>query len=281
MRLLIFAVILDASYDKDKRVFLSPDKLLPNKMNFILLELKKIIVRSSEQKNNVKLTSFGFFTIAKKSDVQDLLDSILKITYPYISQARKLTDMTQQLSSDSGPGLKFRLLPEALPLGYEDKTSVIVGFRANKNGKKTVLKVFVWKDATDVWYRHKNSMFYKPIISKCTPVDMEDAEEAGQLTLSATGRAREVWTVWLGDYSLTEEEHRGRPVYSDGGSPPGFLYSMEDETWGLSSTIGYSLPVMRSSFAATSPALCHHWQYRELEGSEYKPGDTITVTFNN
>ena len=115
MRLLIFAVILDASYDKDKRVFLSPDKLLPNKMNFILLELKKIIVRSSEQKNNVKLTSFGFFTIAKKSDVQDLLDSILKITYPYISQARKLTDMNKQLEY-SKDGLKFSLLPEALPM---------------------------------------------------------------------------------------------------------------------------------------------------------------------
>ena len=59
-------------------MFLSPDKLPADKMNFILLELKKIISRSSTQKENVKLKSFGgFFTVAKKSGVQDLLDSIL------------------------------------------------------------------------------------------------------------------------------------------------------------------------------------------------------------
>ena len=80
IRLLMFAIILDASYDEEKRVFLSPDKIPPNKMNFILLELKKIIDRSSEQKDNVKLTAYGFFTVAKKSEVQDLLDSILKIS---------------------------------------------------------------------------------------------------------------------------------------------------------------------------------------------------------
>ena len=82
----MFAIILDASYDEEERVFLSPDKLPPQKLNLILLELKKIINRSSKQKDNVKLKSFaGLRTVAKKSDVQDLLDSILKIAYPYIS----------------------------------------------------------------------------------------------------------------------------------------------------------------------------------------------------
>ena len=104
MRLLIFAIILKASYDEGKMVFLSPDKLPPNKMNFIQRELKKIIDRSSAQKENVKLKSFGVFTVAKKSEVQDLLDSILKIAYPYISQARKLTDMNKQVEySNSRP----------------------------------------------------------------------------------------------------------------------------------------------------------------------------------
>ena len=105
-RLLIFATILQASYQEENRVFISPDKLPADKMNFILLELKKIISRSSTQKENVKLKSLGgFFTVAKKSEVQDLLDSILKIAYPYISQARGLTDMNRELehsSSNSG-----------------------------------------------------------------------------------------------------------------------------------------------------------------------------------
>ena len=60
-------------------VFLPPNKLPENSLNFIQRELEDITSRSSEQKDNVKLKSFGFFTIATKSEVQDLLDSILKI----------------------------------------------------------------------------------------------------------------------------------------------------------------------------------------------------------
>ena len=186
----MFAIILDASYDEEKRVFLSPDKLPPNKMNFILLELKKIIGRSSEQKDNVKLKSFGLFTVAKKSEVQDLLDSILKIAYPYISQAKKLSDMNKQLEySHSGASLNFSLLPEALPMGYEDKTPVIVGFQTSEDGKKFVVKNNVWKEETYVFYEHKDAIFYKPIISEAAPVDMEDAKSGhpGPFTLSANG----------------------------------------------------------------------------------------------
>ena len=70
VRLLVFATILQASYDEENRVFLSPDKLPKQQMDFIKSELEDIVRRSSEQKNNVKLKSFGF-TVAKKSEVQD------------------------------------------------------------------------------------------------------------------------------------------------------------------------------------------------------------------
>ena len=210
MRLLIFSTILQASYDEERRVFISPDKLPATKLSYILRELEDIISRSSEQRNNVKLKSFRFFTIAKKSEVQDLFDSILKVAYPYISQARKLTDMNQQLEY-SGGGLKFSLLPEALPMGYEDKTPVIIGFQTDEKGMRTVVKVNVWKEETRVCYGHKGFRFYKSIISESSPVDMEDAE-LETLSLSATGLAQEMWSSPWGDYSLTEEEHR--PVLS-------------------------------------------------------------------
>ena len=61
-------------------VFLSPDKLPETSLDFIQREIEKIIKISSEQKFNVKLTSYGgLFTVAKKTEVQDLLDTILKI----------------------------------------------------------------------------------------------------------------------------------------------------------------------------------------------------------
>ena len=256
-------------------MFISPDKLPSTKLSYILRELEDITSRSSEQKDNVKLKSFGFFTIAKKSEVQDLLDSILKIAYPYISQARKLTDMNKQLEY-SQDGLNFSLLPEALPMGYEDRTPVIVGVQTDEHGVQSVVKVNVWKEKTRVYFEYKGIWFYKPIISESEPVDMEDAES--RLSLSATGQAGEKWSVLLGDYSPTERDHRGRPVYSD--SNDRYLYCLEDGGWGVSASVGYSEPRMRSTSPTPSPALCQHWEYREPCQSEYKPGD-ISVTFKN
>jgi len=271
IRLLIFATILHASYDEERWVFISPDKLTTKKLSYILRELEDIISRSSEQKKNVKLKSFGLFTVTKKSEVQDLLDSILKITYPYISQARKLSDMNKQLEY-SQDGLKFSLLPEALPMGYEDKTPVIIGFQTDENGMRTVVKVNVWKEETCVCYEHKGVVIYKAIISESEPVDMEDAES--RITLSAPGRDGE-WSYYLCDYSLTGEMHRGRPVYRS--TEGRHLYCLDDGAWGVDDRVGDSAPVIRSTSTALSPALCKHWEYQDYDG-KYKPGD-IKITF--
>ena len=270
VRLLIFATILQASYDEERKVFISPDNLSTKKLSYILRELEDIISRSSKQKDNVKLKSFGLFTVAKKSEVQDLLDSILKIAYPYISQARKLTDMNKQLEySRSGAVLKFSLLPEALPMGYEDKTPVIVGFQTNENGKKSVLKVYVWKEVTEVWYRHKNSMFCKPIISESAPVDMENAQSAGTVTLFALGQAR-MWRGIWGDYSLIEREHNGRPVYWH--RSEGYCLYAIGRGWGVGEFVGTSEPRVRSLSPASNPTLCQKWYYTDYDRM-YHSGD--------
>ena len=279
MRLLVFATILYASYDEGKMVFLAPDMLPPNKMDLVLLELNKITSRSSKQKENVKLSSWGF-TVATTAEAQDLLDSILKIAYPYISQAKKLTGMNKEIEySRSGAGFKFCLLPEALPVGYEDKTQVIVGVMKNKLGKRSVVKVPVWRSKESAYYEHKDTLFFKSIVSESVPVDMENAESGHPrtLTLSATGRAL-VWSLWLGDYILTEgEEHRGRPVYRN--STRGVMFSLEDGAWGVSN-VEWNLPWMRSTIAAPSPFLCRDWKHSAnllSGGAPWKDGD-ITVT---
>ena len=256
-------------------VFLPPETLSQQKLDFILQELEDIISRMSKQRDNVKLKSFGLFTSAKNSEVQDLLDSILKIAYPYISQARRLTDMNKHVEySRLGASLKFSLLPEALPMGYEDKTQVIVGFQTNKNGKnKFVVKVHVWRSKENVFYEHHDAIFDKSIISESAPVDMEDAT-SGTVTLSATGQAKKIRPLSLGDYSLTEREHMGRPVYSDGRGR--YLYATGGG-WGVSAYVDGS-GAMRSPSPASSPALCKQWQYSEslLGGAPWKDGD-ITV----
>ena len=290
VRLLIFSTILQASYDEEKRVFLSPNKLPTKSLDFIRRELENIISRSSEQKNNVKLKSLGFFTVAKKSEVQDLLDSILKIAYPYISQARGLTDMNKKLKYPweyPKTGLKFSLLPEALPEGYEDKTPVIIGFKKDESGKKSVVKVHVWKEGTHVLYKNNVLLFYKPIISESAPVDMEDAEcgHPGPFTLSVTGRAGQEFSQFLGQgiygvYNLTEWKRNNRPVYRNRGGY--HLYSLRGGmVWVVSYRTGDKWPAIKSAKPVITPALCQSWEYRYYDDGDYKykPGD-ITITWS-
>ena len=110
----------------------------------------------------------------KKSIVQDMLSSLLKVTYPYISQAKKWTDMRTDLSSSQGK-IKITLMPNYLPHGYEDKAELDVGFNMEKN-VPDLTKVHAWKESANVYFEHKGVRFFKSIISEDAPVDMEDAQ---------------------------------------------------------------------------------------------------------
>ena len=100
---------------------------------------------------------------------------------------------------------------------------------------------------------------------------MEDAVCSKSLSLSATGEARKMWSLYLGDYSLTEEEYRGRHVYSNmdeffknrdiGGIWA--LFCLESGAWAVSEIVSESYPVMRSTSPAHSPAPCQHWEFRD------------------
>ena len=93
-----------------------------------------------------------------------------------------------------------------------------------------------------------------------------------------------------GDYIITDRKHNGRPVY--GNKDKGyvgnsfFLYSEEDGTWTVEGAYvgGGSTPEMKSTTAASCPALCQDWLYtgnssrgREGGGPPWKKGD-ITLS---
>ena len=123
---------------------------------------------------------------------------------------------------------------------------------------------------------------YKPTTPESEPVAMEDVGPPGTLSVSATGEARKKWSSAWGDFTLTEELHRDRPVYRNSDVRYNVnLYSLESGAWGLSWTIGDSQPVIRSTTPAPSPALCQNWEYREYRGSEYKPGDISVVDISD
>merc|ERR1712110_1338907 len=167
-----------------------------------------------------------------------------------ISRAKKLTDMTKQLSLSEGSN-KFRLLPELLPFGYEDSVQMILGVKTDEKGEKTTEKIVVWREESRVFFEKNGVWFFKPINSESEPIHMEDAKPVG---FTVSGRAREGWSQFLGDYTLTGKQHNNRPVYRN--SEGIQLYSLESGAWAMDVIVGHSQPVYRSTDQAPSPALC-------------------------
>ena len=272
-RLIAFSTILRHSYDKREKMF-TPKFLLSSKAQMVIGDKLEAVVKDCrEQKENVNVKTLFIEIEGKKSAVQNMLDSLLKVTYPYISQAKKWTDMKTDLSMSDGK-MKITLIPKYLPHGIEDKTELDIGFKIEKN-ILNLTKVNVWRMNKIVFYEHNDAVFYKTIKSESAPVDMEDAESVHvTVTFSATGPAREKWdSRYRGDFTLTEELRYGRPVYRNSEGSP--LYTMESGAWGVSLSVSDSHPLYRSTAPAPSPVLCQNWQYWD---GGYKPGDiTITV----
>ena len=272
IRLLMFGHLLKESYDKGKKVFLTPDQLPAKKVELIGETLEEIARKSIDQKKNVKTTSWGRESGSKKSEAQNILDSILKFAYPYISAAKNLTDMNKQfMIQNSGYLHQFSLLPDLLPDGYEDATQLTLGQLTGSDGRKSVVKVNVWREEESVWSEYKERKTDANIKSESEEVAIK--MHLAWITVTAIGEASR-WSLSLGVYTLTEEQDRGRPVYRNSGG--WHLYSMESGAWAMGYTIGDIHPYYRSTDQAPSPTLCQNWEYYVGKG-EYKPGD-IKIT---
>ena len=281
VRLLMFGHILNESYDNERKIFITQNQLQANKVTLIGETLEMIARKCIEQKENVKTSSWGLESDNKKSEAQDILDSILKFAYPYVSMAKKLNNMNNQLTiQDSFSGyLCVCVLPDLLPMGKDDGdgTQVTFGYPVNtqlssSDGQmKNAVKVELWRERDTVWCAYENYKSSAIIESETEEVVIKVPLYPGPFTLRATGLpVEELRSGSLCDYLITEEDHRGRPVYSN--SKGYNIFTLEDGYWGVSLRVGNSKPLMRSTRPASSPALCQHWLYRDDEDGKYKPG---------
>ena len=170
VKLHMFAMILRESYDTDKKVFINHYKLSDNKVSLIGRALERIARQCIKQKKYVKTKSWGFEKESIKSDAQNVLDSIFAFAYPYISQARKLTDINESVSNDGH--LKLRLLPEFMPMGQEDKTQLIVGVQTNEKGEKSLSRIQIWRSENHVYVEYEGIVFYEAITSESEPMNL-------------------------------------------------------------------------------------------------------------
>ena len=265
IRLFMFGHVLIESYSEERRVFLSLEQLQPSKVTLIGDTLEMVARKCIEQKKNVKTTSWGFESDTKKSEAQDVLDSILKFAYPYISTAKKLTGMNRNLmmqDTSSSSYHQVSLLADLLPMGYEDATRLVVGYSFDAKGQKYVVKVDVWREEDSVWCGYENYWKEFNINPETKKVVMEMPVCSGPLHLYYTG------LVWnrkgndhKGDYFITDQKHNDRPVY-ESNDGYGYIYSEYDGTWTVDGVeIGSNLPTIKSTTSASCPALCHDWLY--------------------
>ena len=283
IRLFMFGHLLKESYDKRRKVFLTPEQLEVSQVSLIGETLENIARKCIVQRENVKTTNWGFESDFKKSEAQDILDSILKFAYPYISSAKKLTNTNQHLKIQdlTSSDRQIRVLPDLLPMGYEDGTQLTLGYITKSDGRKSVVKVNLWRGTDSVWCEYEKCKSSVKIESDTGEVVIE-LPCPGPFTLSVTGRAGMQWPDYAGEFSITEEEHSGRSIFrhSDGKT---MLFGLEDGGWGVSRELGFHKPAMFSNTPATNPARCQDWQYwyHDDGWKYYSSNGNITVTYNN
>ena len=147
-QLLAFGKIMTFSYEKERNHFL-PFHILPSsKKELIAKELENIANDIIAQAKNIqpkilnRLLPGG--TKKDKGEIQNLVDSILRITYPYISEGKGWTSMLQKVL-DKGNHIKLIIDPTLLPDGEEDATEVCLG-RKQELKQTELLMVKMWKN---------------------------------------------------------------------------------------------------------------------------------------
>ena len=146
LKLIIYSTILKYCYNEEKKTFEVYSNISPANKKIIAVQLEEIAEKCIKLKPNVKTTKFGFERAKKKEASQNVLDEILKITYPFISEGFKWscckTDVADNL------GVTFKLVPHYLPEGEEDEATISVGKLHSSD-----TKLFVWKEENNAFVK--------------------------------------------------------------------------------------------------------------------------------
>ena len=138
-QLLIFSNVARFSYDENSGSFLPFLTLSMQKKRMIATELMDIVSRCLENRSRVKKDYFFSKSSDHKAKVQDTLDTILQVTYPFISEGKGWTKSLPKFDLKDNT---VKVIPKFVPMGEEDKTTLILGVDIQK---KKYLKVEIWR----------------------------------------------------------------------------------------------------------------------------------------
>ena len=152
--LIIFCTILSESYNKEKKCFLPYTMLSDSEKAIIGGEIEMWVRKSLEAKTKINVKAFFQTDLKKNNTLQNHLDVVLRIAYPYVSESKKLTSMKTKISPTDND-IKIKLNPSLLPYGEEDYTLLTIGERKNDDGTYiNDVKIKIWRTETEVYCKY-------------------------------------------------------------------------------------------------------------------------------
>ena len=191
------------SFDEDESLFI-PFNFIPMKRQSTLA--KKITANLKEildLEKTIKVKGFFKESNKEKENKQNLVDSILRISYPYISEGRSWSSIWTKLPPIGK--LKIIIKPEFIPEGQKDKTEVAIGTYGDQS-----VKIGIWKSPDRYVF-----------ISNTTEVfSFENPEKELQINipfqisfmLTSSGLSADWQGSRFGEYQLAGE-HEGAVMY--------------------------------------------------------------------
>jgi len=167
IQLLIFARISRYSFDEEKHCFVPYPALSSEQIMLIGDSLEDLVQRSMKQENNVKTSYWS--KAEDKNKIQDILDQVLKICYPYISQAKGWTNMKFKINPKDKK-FSITVMPKYLPNGFEDSTTVMVGVKTGDDQPSSVL---LWRTEKYVYSLYDKIVTLEKITSESDPLQVD------------------------------------------------------------------------------------------------------------
>ena len=267
-RLVIFSQIAKDSYDEKKECFLPFILLKKRNRGCIVEDLEKHVTKCVALKENIRTSSF-FFTSATeiKDQIQDMLDIIIKICYPYLSEIRKWTTMGTKVPDQTQDRSSFtiKVFPKHLPFGSQDKAKLAIGIDP-ANNEHVFLEIWRTKDyvLTICQGVHSCQKIWSP--SELMQYDVFNNNRKTIVFTSTSTAAQRSGSI-LGQYSFDPEEG----CYMQTTTEPKshairhyFLFLHDKKEWFVSETKvknAFSVEWLRSSSPSEEPPM-DKWEFR-------------------
>ena len=170
-KMLMFSKILVYSYDEDMDTYLPHLAMPKNKKKLLEIQVVDLTEACIQKKKevNVKKRQIKYIGLKKstnltrKTEVQDRLDRILKIAYPYVSERKEWTDAGTEITVEDEE-VNIRVNPVFVPLGEEDEIRVAVGVLVNEDGDYPgFVYVWIWKDEEEIFVQHGHKITQKSL----------------------------------------------------------------------------------------------------------------------